>query len=54
MLFHIKGPKCFKDLKTVGENIHDTFKETCSALQLLSDDTYIEKTLKEANILYNG
>ena len=54
MLFHIRGPKCFKDLKTVKEKIYDTYKETCSALNLLSDDSYIEKTLIEANYTCSG
>ena len=46
---NIKGPKSFQDLRTVGNTIYPTYKETCSILDLLSDDEYIEKTLKEGH-----
>ena len=48
LLFHVKGPRSFKSLRTVDNTVHDTFKDACKALHLLSDNKYIEDTLNEA------
>ena len=50
LLFHIKGPTCFKDLKTINNKLCSTYKEACNELNLLPDDTHLYKCLEEANI----
>jgi len=48
LLFHIKGPTSFNFLKTVDNITYSSYRETCTALQLLRDDNYIIDTLNEA------
>ena len=38
LLFHVKGPKSFKDLRTINGDIKPTFKEACKEYGLLLDD----------------
>ncbi|XP_074318748.1 uncharacterized protein LOC141655572 [Silene latifolia] len=38
MLNHVKGPKCFEDIRTVNQFVHPTFREACYALGLIGDD----------------
>ncbi|XP_074278356.1 uncharacterized protein LOC141601948 [Silene latifolia] len=35
MLNHVKGPKCFEDIRTVNQFVHPTFREACYALGLI-------------------
>ena len=35
---HIKGATSYRDLRTVGGTVYNTFKEACDALGLLKDD----------------
>ncbi|XP_054259503.1 uncharacterized protein LOC128984227 [Macrosteles quadrilineatus] len=48
LLHKIRGPKSFIDLRTVGNTVFDTYKETCQALGLLEDDQIWKNTLEEA------
>ena len=48
LLYHVKGPTCFEDLKTVNGQICETFQQACIQLGLFEDDSEIEKCLTEA------
>ena len=52
LLFHIKGPTCFNDLKIINGKQCDTYQEACRELDLLPDDTHLNKCLEEASILH--
>ena len=51
LLFHIPGPTCFKDLRTIDNVTYNTYKEACLALNLLPDDEHLYKCLKEAAVI---
>ncbi|CAL8148809.1 unnamed protein product [Orchesella dallaii] len=50
LLLHVRGATSYDDLKTVGGEQYDTFKEAAIALNLLDTDENWIKTLEEAAI----
>ncbi len=48
LLYHVKGPKCWEDLRTVNGVVYETFHEACIKLGLFEDDSEIENCLAEA------
>ncbi|XP_074270855.1 uncharacterized protein LOC141594762 [Silene latifolia] len=48
MLNHVKGPKCFEDIRTVNQFVHLTFREACYALGLIGDDREYIAAINEA------
>ena len=48
LLLKVRGPTCFKDLRTVDGVEYATFHATCLALGLLENDNQWDETLKEA------
>ncbi|XP_074265614.1 uncharacterized protein LOC141588056 [Silene latifolia] len=48
MLNHVKGPKCFEDIRTVNQFVHPTFREACYALGLIGDDREYIAAINEA------
>jgi hypothetical protein len=48
LLNHVRGPTAFKDLTTVQEFHHKTYREACLALGLIEDDQHLHKALQEA------
>ncbi|XP_074288915.1 uncharacterized protein LOC141614060 [Silene latifolia] len=50
MLNHVKGPKCFDDIRTVNHFVHPTFREACYALGLIGDDREYIAAINEAVI----
>ncbi|XP_074271242.1 uncharacterized protein LOC141595171 [Silene latifolia] len=50
MLNHVKGPKCFEDIRTVNRFVHPTFREACYALGLIGDDREYIAIINEAVI----
>ena len=49
LLLHTPGAKSYSDLRTVDDITYDTFREACSALGLLSDDTEWYNSMLEAS-----
>ena len=47
LLFYVRGPTCFDDVKTVDDEVCDTFREACLRRKLLTDDTEWHCGLKE-------
>ena len=47
LLHHIKGPRSFKQLRTVDGHLHDTNQDACIALGLFEDDKTIEQAFVE-------
>ena len=47
LLLKVRGPKSFKHLLTVNDQVYGTFKEACVAYGLLKDDDLTSKTLRE-------
>ena len=47
LLFDVKGPKSFEDLRKVDGKICFTYQEACKERGLLEDDAHWEATLKE-------
>ncbi|XP_074315513.1 uncharacterized protein LOC141651711 [Silene latifolia] len=45
---HVKGPKCFEDIRTVDENVCPTFREACYKLGLIGDDREYIFAIKQA------
>ncbi|XP_074302902.1 uncharacterized protein LOC141637236 [Silene latifolia] len=45
---HVKGPKCFEDIRTVDENVYPTFIEACYKLGLIGDDREYIDAIKQA------
>ena len=41
LLYHVKGPTCFEDLRTVNGQICETFQQACIQLGLFEDDSEI-------------
>lgn len=51
MLLHkIRGPTCFKDLRTIDGNTFTTYRETCLNLGLLENDNHWNLALSEATL----
>ncbi|XP_074277057.1 uncharacterized protein LOC141600710 [Silene latifolia] len=48
MLNHVKGPKCFEDIRTVDEYVCPTFREACYKLGLIGDDREYIDAIKQA------
>ena len=48
LLYHVGGPTCWEDLRTVNGEVCETFQEACIKLGLFEDDSEIEKCLTEA------
>ena len=48
MLNHIRGAKCYADLRTVNGVLYDTYREACYALGLLDDDKEYIDGIEEA------
>ncbi|XP_043474367.1 ATP-dependent DNA helicase pif1-like [Leptopilina heterotoma] len=48
LLYNVRGPTSFEDIKTVLGKIHPTFKAACKVLGLLEDDVHWEDALREA------
>jgi hypothetical protein len=49
LLTKIKGPKSFEDVRTVDDQICETFKEACLKLRLITDDSEYFECMKEAS-----
>lgn len=47
LLSRIKGPRCYKDLQTIGNVRYNTFQETCAAMGLLNDDNEWHEAFRE-------
>ncbi|XP_071699877.1 uncharacterized protein [Rutidosis leptorrhynchoides] len=47
LLNKVKGPTCFENIRTVNNQVHDSFKEACYALRLLDDDREYVASIKE-------
>lgn len=47
LLARVRGPKSYKDLRTVGDKTYNTFQETCAALGLLKDDNEWHEAIRE-------
>ncbi|XP_058227941.1 uncharacterized protein LOC131336209 [Rhododendron vialii] len=54
LLTIVKGPKSYKDLRTVDNVVYDTFKSACVAGGLLEDDDEWVQCLEEAAIMQTG
>ncbi|KAF7138508.1 hypothetical protein RHSIM_Rhsim07G0140000 [Rhododendron simsii] len=54
LLTIVKGPKSYKDLRTVDNVVYDTFKSACVARGLLEDDDEWVQCLEEAAIMQTG
>ncbi|XP_074278536.1 uncharacterized protein LOC141602121 [Silene latifolia] len=48
LLNHVKGPKCFEDIRSVNDFVHPTFREACYALGLIGDDREYIVAINEA------
>ncbi|XP_074318232.1 uncharacterized protein LOC141655028 [Silene latifolia] len=48
LLNHVKGPKCFEDIRSVNDFVHPTFREACYALGLIGDDREYIAAINEA------
>ncbi|KAL4119657.1 hypothetical protein QTP88_012451 [Uroleucon formosanum] len=49
LLYEIRGPISFSDLKTVNGILHNTFQSACNVLGLLDDDNHWNNTLNETS-----
>ena len=47
LLFHVRGPKSFEDLRMIDQRICSTYQEACKERGLLADDAHWDATLKE-------
>ncbi|CAG8464749.1 26665_t:CDS:2, partial [Dentiscutata erythropus] len=54
LLSYVKGATSFDDLKTINDYICSSFKEACSYLGLLQDDTEWDACLLEATFVQTG
>nr|XP_053602892.1 uncharacterized protein LOC128670900 [Plodia interpunctella] len=48
LLYHVRGPTCFKYLKKHNDQEMSTFREACEAKGLLENDNHWDETLEEA------
>ncbi|XP_074282757.1 uncharacterized protein LOC141607301 [Silene latifolia] len=48
LLNHVKGPKCFEDIRTMNHFVHPTFRKACYALGLIGDDREYIAAINEA------
>lgn len=49
LLNHVKGPTCYEDIRTVGDDVHATFRDACFARGLLQDDKEFINAINEAS-----
>jgi hypothetical protein len=54
LLNTVKGCKSFKDIRTVNETLHPTYKDACWALGFLDDDNKWIDCINEAAIWASG
>lgn len=54
LLFYVKGPTCFEDVRTYEGTVHETFKAACKARGLLDDDAEWDECLNEAALAQTG
>ncbi|KAK9705842.1 hypothetical protein RND81_07G086300 [Saponaria officinalis] len=54
MLNHIKGPKCFEDIRTVNGVVYPTYREACYAIGIISDDKEYIDAIVEASFWGSG
>ena len=47
LLFYVNGATCYADIRTVGDTVHDSFREACLARNLLSEDKEWSECLEE-------
>ncbi len=50
----VKGATSFEHLRTMDGTVHDTFKDACIAMGLLTDDNEWHQTLEEAGLWASG
>ena len=48
LLHHVRGPKCFDDLRKVDGVLMETFQKACQKLGLLEDDMEVQQAMTEA------
>jgi len=48
LLLHVRGPTTFSELRTVGNDLCETFKDVCLRLNLLEDDAEWRECLRDA------
>lgn len=49
LLNYVKGPTCYENIRTVGDDVHPTFRDACFAMGLLDDDKEYINTSNEAS-----
>lgn len=49
LLNHVKGPTCYEDIRTVGDDVHPTFRDACYAMGLLDDDKEYINAINESS-----
>ncbi|KAK9724458.1 hypothetical protein RND81_05G073600 [Saponaria officinalis] len=54
MLNHIKGPKCFEDIRTVNGVVYPTYREICYAIGIIGDDKEYIDAIVEASFWGSG
>lgn len=54
LLYIVKGPRSWEDLKTVNGIVHETFKAACAARGILETDEEFDHCLEEAGIMQTG
>ena len=54
LLFHIRGPKCFRDLRTIDNVEYSSYQKTCDSLNLLDNDEHLYLALNEAAVNVTG
>jgi hypothetical protein len=54
LLFHVKGPTSFEDLRTVNGIIHQTFNSAAAALGLLLSDDHYVAAMTECALVQGG
>ncbi|XP_029668856.1 uncharacterized protein LOC115238862, partial [Formica exsecta] len=50
LLLHVRGATCFQELRTVNNEIHQTFTAACLALGLIEDDEEWYRAMNEAKV----
>jgi hypothetical protein len=54
LLNYVKGATSYEHLQTVDGRVHDTFKDACIAMGLLTDDNEWDQALEEAGVWASG
>ena len=50
LLYHVKRPRSFPDLKTINGDLCSSFREACFKLGLLEDDSQYHLAMEEASV----